>query len=73
MSSTLLFFAGGVVTFVAPQIGFGAVLLTRAGRRREHYGTYDADAAWEDAVRRNAEDGLGGDAATTTGEGSDDA
>ena len=62
-----------VVTFVALQIGFGAVLLTRAGRRREHYSTYDADEAWEDAVRRNAEDGLDGNAGTTTGEGSDDA
>lgn len=71
--STLLFIAGGVVTFVALQIGFGAVLLTRAGRRREHYSTYDAEVAWEDAVRRNAEDGLGGDAGTTTGDGSDDA
>jgi hypothetical protein len=71
--STLLFIVGGVVTFVALQIGFGAVLLTRAGRRREHYSDYDADAAWEDAVRTNAEEGLGGDEGTTTGEGSDDA
>jgi hypothetical protein len=68
VSSTLLFFAGGVVTFVALQIEFGAVLLTRAGRRREHYGTYDADAGKEE--RRGWPCG---DAATTTGKGSDDA
>ena len=40
-----------IVTFLAIQIGFGAVLLTRAGRRRERWNTpYDADAAWQAAM-----------------------
>jgi hypothetical protein len=46
----LLGFAGVVVTLVAIQIGFGAVLLTRAGRRPEYYATDDLDAAWEAAM-----------------------
>ena len=46
----LLAFVGAVITFFAIQIGFGAVLLTRAGRRREGVSTYDADAAWEAAM-----------------------
>jgi len=46
----LLAFAGSVVTFFAIQIGFGAVLLTRAGRRNEWASTYDPDAAWERAM-----------------------
>jgi hypothetical protein len=47
----LLVFAGIVVTFIAMQVGFGAVLLTRAGRRRERWNTpYDTDAAWEAAM-----------------------
>ena len=46
----LLAFAGAVITFFAIQIGFGAVLLTRAGRRREWSSTHDADAAWEAAM-----------------------
>ena len=48
--SGLLFVAGVIVTVLAAQIGFGAVLLTRAGRRREYYGSYDADAAWAAAM-----------------------
>ena len=53
----LLVFAGCVVTFIAIQIGFGAVLLTRAGRRRERWSTpYDADAAWEAAMEVDVED-----------------
>jgi hypothetical protein len=46
----LVMFAAIVVTLVAVQIGFGAVLLTRAGRRPEYWSTYDADAAWEAAM-----------------------
>jgi len=45
----LLTFAGVMVGIVAMQIGFGAVLLTRAGRRREA-GPVDFDEAWERAV-----------------------
>ena len=40
-------------------IGFGAVLLTRAGRRREYY-PYDADAAWEEAMQVDVDDDNGG-------------
>ncbi len=45
----LLTFAGVMFGIVAMQIGFGAVLLTRAGRRREA-GPVDFDEAWERAV-----------------------
>lgn len=48
--SGLLFAAGVIITVVAVQIGFGAVLLTRGGRRPEYYQTYDPDAAWEAAM-----------------------
>jgi hypothetical protein len=57
--SGLLFAVGVMITLVAAQIGFGAVLLTRAGRRREYYGSYDADAAWEAAM--NVDVGEGSD------------
>jgi hypothetical protein len=46
----LLAFIGSVITFVAIQIGFGAVILTRAGRRREYSTRDDPDAAWEAAM-----------------------
>jgi hypothetical protein len=46
----LLTFVGVMLTLVAMQIGFGAVLLTRAGRRPEYYGNRDFDEAWERAV-----------------------
>ena len=46
----LLGFAGVVITVIAIQIGFGAVLLTRGGRRREYYANDDLDAAWEAAM-----------------------
>ncbi len=49
--SGLLFAVGVIVTVLAAQIGFGAVLLTRAGRRREYWPSYDADEAWEAAMR----------------------
>lgn len=53
--SWLLFAIGGLLTFYAIQIGFGAVLLTRVGRRREYYPP-DVDAAWEDAMRVDVDD-----------------
>ena len=45
----LLVAAGVVITFVAVQVGFGAVIITRGGRRRE-YSRYSADEAWEAAM-----------------------
>ena len=45
----LLTFAGAVVGIVAMLIGFGAVLLTRAGRRPEQT-PVDFDEAWKQAV-----------------------
>ena len=51
----LLGFAGAVITFLAMQIGFGAVLLTRAGRRREYWPSMDADAAWDAAMNDDIE------------------
>ena len=53
--SWLLFVIGGLLTFYAIQIGFGAVLLTRTGRRREYYPS-DEDATWEDAMRVDVDD-----------------
>ncbi|MGD8288444.1 MAG: hypothetical protein PVI31_07460 [Gemmatimonadota bacterium] len=53
----LLAVLGTVLTFVVVQIGFGAVLLTRAGRRREYWPNgYDTDAAWEAAMSVDVED-----------------
>jgi len=40
---------GVIATVVASLIGFGAVLLTRAGRRPEH-APRDLDDAWERVV-----------------------
>jgi cytoskeletal protein CcmA (bactofilin family) len=48
--TALLVFAGSIVSFMAVQIGFGAVILTRAGRRREWNSAQDPDAAWEAAM-----------------------
>ncbi len=49
---TGLFMAAGiVVTVLAVEIGLGAVILTRAGRRREHWSAYTADEAWEAAMK----------------------
>ena len=56
--SGLFFLVGGVAVLIASQIGFGAVLLTRAGRRREYTGRVDPDAAWAAAMDMD----LGGDA-----------
>ena len=73
--SGLLFVVGTIITLVAMQIGFGAVLLTRAGRKREYYGAYDPDAAWEAAMSVDVgdEDVEGVDDAGVNGEGDDDA
>lgn len=57
--SGLLTAAGVVITIVAIQIGFGAVLLTRAGRRREYAPQYDPDAAWEAAMNVDVDVDLG--------------
>jgi len=51
----LLVAAGVVVTFLAVQIGFGAVIITRAGRRPEQGFGYDADAAWKAAMEVEVE------------------
>jgi hypothetical protein len=50
----LLAVAGFVVTVAAMQIGFGAVILTRGGRRRDYArdaGRYSTDEAWEAAMK----------------------
>jgi hypothetical protein len=53
----LLVAAGVVVTIAALQIGFGAVILTRGGRRRD-YARYSADEAWEAALKVEVDDGV---------------
>jgi hypothetical protein len=55
--SGLLAAAGIVITVIAIQIGFGAVLLTRAGRRREYTSAFDPDVAWEAAMNVDVDDG----------------
>jgi hypothetical protein len=55
----LLVVAGFVVTIAALQIGFGAVILTRGGRRRDYArdaGRYSADEAWEAAMKAEVDD-----------------
>lgn len=47
--SGLLTFIGVVVTLAAFQVGFGAVILTRGGRRREYWST-DPDETWAAAM-----------------------
>ena len=47
----LLVVAGCIVTVFAVEVGLGAVILTRGGRRREHGPTYSADEAWHEAMR----------------------
>ena len=46
----VLAFAGTVITVIAIQIGFGAVLLTRGGRQRDEWTAADPDVAWDDAM-----------------------
>ena len=52
--SGLLVFLGTVLTFLAAQIGFGAVILTRGGRRREYW-PMDSDEAWAEAMDVDAD------------------
>jgi len=73
MLSGLLFVLGGIVTFLAMQIGFGAVLLTRAGRRREYTAASGADAAWEAAMNVDVEENVESGAVDTQGGDSNDA
>ena len=68
--SGLLVLAGCVITFIAIQIGFGAVVLTRAGRRREHWSAGDPDSAWEAAMNVDVDIDL---ETEVTEEGEDDA
>jgi hypothetical protein len=51
----LLALAGVIATIAAIQIGFGAVILTRGGRRRD-YARYSADEAWEAAMKVEVDD-----------------
>jgi hypothetical protein len=67
----LLVFAGSIVTFFAIQIGFGAVILTRAGKRPEWSTPYDADAAWEEAMEGDIE-GVEADVEGATDEAQED-
>lgn len=53
--SILLFVIGGLLTFFVAQIGFGAVLLTWGGQRRE-YDAYDADPGWAQAVQADVDE-----------------
>ncbi|MDH3271907.1 MAG: hypothetical protein OEN56_11265 [Gemmatimonadota bacterium] len=55
----LLIALGVIVTILAFQIGFGSVLLTRGGRRREYQGAYDPDAAWEAAMSVDVDEDVG--------------
>ena len=57
----LLVAAGTIVTLYAVEVGLGAVILTRGGRRREHWSTYSADEAWEAAMKVEVEDAEVGD------------
>lgn len=52
----LLVAAGCIVTVIAVEVGLGAVIITRAGRRREQWSTYSADEAWEAAMKVDVED-----------------
>lgn len=70
--SGLLFTVGVIVTAVAILIGFGAVLLTRGGRRPEYYEAYDPDAAWEAAMSVDVDDDLATDAEAPSDGGSVD-
>lgn len=56
----LLAFVGFMLSLIAVQIGFGAVLLTRAGRKPEYHGHHrDFDEAWEQAVDVDVDMGAG--------------
>ena len=62
----LLTFVGVMASLVALQVGFGAVLLTRAGRRPEYY-PKDFDEAWAEAVDAEMEMDAGPAAKAGTG------
>jgi hypothetical protein len=64
--TVLLMAAGGIVTLVAAEIGLGAVILTRAGRRREQW-SYNTDEAWEAAMNIDVEDVVDTDEAGSSG------
>ncbi|MDA0328850.1 MAG: hypothetical protein O2958_07565 [Gemmatimonadetes bacterium] len=70
--SGLLVVVGVIVTFVAMQIGFGAVLLTRAGRKPE-YRRYDPDAAWEAAMNVDVDEDIDTSESASNGGVEDDA
>lgn len=64
----LLAFVGVMLCAVASQIGFGAVILTRGGRRRSSYpGAYEAE--WESAVDMDFD--AGRPSASATGDATD--
>lgn len=66
----LLGFVGVMFCVVAMQIGFGAVLLTRGGRRRGAYpGAYDAD--WERAIDMDLDDAAPSSGADAAGTGAE--
>ena len=67
----LLVFAGVMAAIAAFLIGFGSVLLTRAGRRPE-YRAPDFDEAWARAVDAEPEAEAGGDAGSQAPEGKAD-
>lgn len=66
--SGLLTFIGVIVTLAAFQVGFGAVILTRGGRRREYWST-DPDEAWAAAMDLDSELDADLDAAAEAGAG----
>jgi len=69
----LLFVAATLVTVAAVEIGLGAVILTRAGRRREAW-AYSADEAWDAAMKIEVEDVVDeGESGRPKPEGSSDA
>jgi hypothetical protein len=68
----LLAVAGIVVTVAAMQVGFGAVIITRGGRRRD-YAKYTADEAWEAAMKVEVDDVVMDDVgASNAGRGAND-
>jgi hypothetical protein len=62
----LLVVAGVLVTIAAMQIGFGAVIITRGGRRRD-YARYSADEAWAAAMKVEVDDIVDDAGASQTG------
>jgi hypothetical protein len=52
----LLVAVGCIITVFAVEVGLGAVILTRGGRRREGWSTASADEAWQAAMKVDVED-----------------